>query len=170
LVSRAADSFRTHRSRIAPVVRTILTSPEFGASAGQKLKRPFRFVVSSLRALGAETHARDDLGKALTQMGQGLFQYPTPDGYSHRSEDWYGTLLWRWTFALSLLKGGIAGTHVPLPRLTRALGSAEPSVLLRHLYGRRASPLEAQALSRVAARVSPELVALALASPAFQRH
>ena len=35
-------------------------------------------------------------------MGQGIFQYPTPDGYPDKASPWLGTLLWRWNFAFSL--------------------------------------------------------------------
>ena len=42
---------------------------------------------------------------SLHRMGQGLFQYPTPDGYPDEESPWLGTLLWRWNFAFALAGG-----------------------------------------------------------------
>jgi len=76
-----------------------------GASAGAKFKPPFRFIVSALRAVGADTHAHAPLIDYLVRMGQGVFEYPTPDGYPDEASPWMGTLLWRWNFSFALAAG-----------------------------------------------------------------
>ena len=37
---------------IAPVLRTMFASPEFAASAGDKIRRPMEHVIASTRVLG----------------------------------------------------------------------------------------------------------------------
>jgi uncharacterized protein (DUF1800 family) len=177
VVSEIATVFRRENGSIAKVVRAILTSEAFRASVGKKLKRPFRFVVSSLRALGAETAGRKGLSSALARMGQAPFQHPTPEGYPDRAEPWMGTLLFRWSFALALAEGRLEGVSVDLPRLLHALGVApgadKVDPVARHLLGRSPDPSESSALRAYLAseegQSHPEgAVALLLSSPAYQ--
>lgn len=75
------------------MLRHIFKSAKFSDSRGQLLKRPLRFVVSALRAVAADTHARPPLLDALRRLGQPLFEHPTPDGYAADEATWLGTLL-----------------------------------------------------------------------------
>ena len=56
LVDRAAQTFTRTNGNLREVVRTIVTSPEFFAPAAYraKVKTPFEFVVSALRATDAD--------------------------------------------------------------------------------------------------------------------
>ena len=56
LVDRAAAKFRETGGDIREVVRTIVTSPEFFSAEAYraKVKSPFEFVVSAVRATGTE--------------------------------------------------------------------------------------------------------------------
>src|SRR3954467_3534105 len=56
LVERAAATFRETGGHIRDVVRTIITSPEFFAAEAYraKVKTPFEFVVSAVRATGTD--------------------------------------------------------------------------------------------------------------------
>lgn len=182
LVSRVASVFASSGGEIAPTVRMLLTSDEFRAARGQKVKRPFEFVVSSLRALGADTHAHASLVEYLNRMGQGLFQLPTPDGYSDEAAAWLGSLLWRWNYAAALASRQIPTVEVPLDQLARALGAIDGNVidsakLTAHFIGRDANPAERAAFDSIAADEATPVVerlantvALILASPGFQRH
>ncbi len=60
LVERAARRFRETGGNIREVVRTIVTSPEFFAPEAYraKVKTPFEFVVSAVRATGTDTEQR----------------------------------------------------------------------------------------------------------------
>ncbi|HEY9785549.1 MAG TPA: DUF1800 domain-containing protein [Candidatus Obscuribacterales bacterium] len=181
LVERVAKTYRAHDGQIKPMLRTILYSDDFQRSAGAKLKRPFHYVVSSLRAMGADTHAHDELVEYLTRMGHAPFQYPTPDGYPEEAAPWLGTLLWRWNFAFAAASNQIPSVHVDIDRLCKALAVAssergEQDKLFAYFIGRSANNRESSALgSFVAARdlKNPhhmaELVGLILSSPAFQR-
>ena len=180
LVGRVASVFTKTDGDIKSLVRTILASDEFKASAGIRLKRPFHFVVSALRALGADTHAHTPLIEYLMRMGQGLFQHPTPDGYPDEAEPWLGTLLWRWNFAFALASNEVPSATVTLDRLLHAISDdgagPTPSRLLPYFVGRAGSSAEIKALEDyLAARRGgdafrrAELIGLILASPAFQR-
>ncbi|MGF1469173.1 MAG: DUF1800 domain-containing protein [Sandaracinaceae bacterium] len=173
VVAAARRTFRGTGGDIAATVRTILTSEGFAASRGTKVKRPFRFVVSALRGLGAETDARGDLRRHLGALGQAPFQHPTPDGYPRDGAAYLGTLLGRWRFALALAGGQLDDTRVTLSRLRASLGGASRrasfgSRLFAHMVGRRPTAPEARALRRVEGdRVAT--LAVVLSSPGFQR-
>ena len=183
LVDKVAGVFTRTDGDIKATVRAVLTSEEFAASAGGKFKPPFRFVASALRAVGADTHAHGPLVEYLTRMGQGIFQYPTPDGYPDEAAPWMGTLLWRWNLAFALAAGKVPTVNVPLGKLSNAIaagakggaadgpgGKVEP--LFRYFVGRAPTEAEHAALAGATKDLSApsDLAALALASPAFQRY
>ena len=177
LVAAAAKVFADTDGDIRQTVRTILNSQEFKASAGMKLKSPFRFVASALRALAADTFAHADLTDYLTRLGEGVFQYPTPDGYPDKSAAWLGTLLWRWNFAFNLAGGKVASAQTALPKLCEALGASGeqlPVRLFEHLTGKAPGDdmvdilrQSLDARGKEADR-QVQVAALILSSPAFQ--
>lgn len=171
LVSAAARVFRERDGRIDAVLRTILRSDAL-ASAPPKVSRPFRHVVRTLRALGADTHARGDLHAHLERMGQRPYDFPTPDGYPLEGDAWLATLLPRWRFALALTQGELDDTSVDLPRLRDAFGDGDPVALaFRHLVGRDARPAERAPIDHYLASGGERARALALvlSSPAYLR-
>ena len=64
-------------------MRTILTSPEFFAPEAYraKVKTPFEFVVSALRATGADVQQPLPLERTLQQLGMPLYFCQPPTGY-----------------------------------------------------------------------------------------
>ncbi len=167
LVKRVAAEFTRTRGDIKCLLRLLLSSPEFQASQGQLLKRPFKFMVSAIRALAADTQAQRSVLEPLQRMGHGLFQYPTPDGYSDDELPWMGTLMWRWNFGLALASGNQPGVRVNLWPLKKSLNAGKKtSAWFGHLIGRK--PTEAE-LKTTTATDDPQTVGLILASPAFQR-
>lgn len=111
-LARAAEgAFSRSGGRIADVVRTILLSPEFAAS-GPVLKRPFDFVLGSVRAFGGVTDGGAPIQSHLERMGQPLYQWPMPDGYPMDVASWTTSLLPRWRFASALCRGAIPGTSI----------------------------------------------------------
>jgi uncharacterized protein (DUF1800 family) len=177
LVQRLATVFTSTGGDIKSLLRTLLNSDEFRSAKGLKFKRPFQYIVSCLRALAADTHAHQPLIEYLQRMGQGPFQYPTPDGYPDRTAPWLGTLLWRWNFAFSLASNRVPTVTVPLKQLAQAMGGSQallPDQLVPYLVGRKGSDTELKAIGNYQKTNSDdnydaELVALVLASPAFQR-
>jgi uncharacterized protein (DUF1800 family) len=184
LVEKVAGVFTRTDGDIKATVRAVLTSEEFAASAGGKFKPPFRFVATALRAVGADTHAHGPLVEYLTRMGQGVFQYPTPDGYPDEAAPWMGTLLWRWNLAFALAAGKVPTVKVPLDKLNAAIAAGAKGagnaagnagkfeLLFRYFIGRAPTPAEHDALAGAAKDLSApsDLAALVLASPAYQRY
>jgi uncharacterized protein (DUF1800 family) len=183
LTRRVAERFTESGGQIKPMLREILYSPEFKASAGSKLKRPFQYVVSCLRATGADTMAGDPVLEFLTRMGHGPFQYPTPDGYPTEANPWLGTLLWRWNFAFALCSNTVESANVSLDSLCSAVGLESigsfknaPDILFAYFAGRRPTQAESVSLKQYAAQRDlnnengrAELIGLILSSPAFQK-
>lgn len=144
------------------------------------MKRPFGFVVSALRATGADTHAHDELTEYLSRMGQTPFQHPTPDGYPEEDLPWMGTLLWRWNFAFALAGEKIPGTSVALSPIYQAFSPQNediaPTLIFAYLAGRRPDPVELAALEKFAdgddagkgGQGLASVFAFVMASPAFQ--
>jgi hypothetical protein len=175
LVARAARAFVNTRGDIKATLRTILLSPEMldpaQELAAQKFKRPFEYVISALRALDATTDGGPALLAYLAEMGQPLFQWPTPDGFPDRAEAWVGTLLTRWRFALALANGNLPGARLDLPALVDAANARTQQERLTQfailLLGRPLPPT----VTRPLLQSSPEdqtLLAALLGSPAFQ--
>jgi hypothetical protein len=101
VVDAAAAVFYAQRNapdQLKQVVRTILLAPEFRSTWGQKIKRPFEYVVSLLRASQADFGADNSFYWMYERCGQPLFQWQPPNGYPDRKEDWSSTmpLLQRW--------------------------------------------------------------------------
>lgn len=177
LVDRVAKVFTETGGDIKAMLREVLHSGEFKASRGAKFKRPFHFIVSCLRATGADTHAHKPLIEYLLRMGQAPFQHPTPDGYPDEATPWLGTLLWRWNFALAIAANQIPSVKVEPQRLINAIGASDPAQLLPHFIGRGGMEAELKALNNYAASQGTdtnegkaEMLGLILASPAFQRY
>jgi uncharacterized protein (DUF1800 family) len=82
LVDRAARTFRDTSGNIRDVVRTIVTSPEFFAPEAYraKVKSPFEFVVSAVRATGTNMTDAQPLVMAVRSLGMPLYGcQPTGD-------------------------------------------------------------------------------------------
>lgn len=109
VVQAAADVFyanRTHPDQIARTLRTILLSDAFKdpANWGRKIKRPFEYVVSAMRAAECDYTWRfddrdtDRFLRTFEGTGQRLYWWRTPDGYPDERAAWMGstTLVQNW--------------------------------------------------------------------------
>ena len=164
-VDAVAQAFIASSGDLAATLRVLISSAAFREPRLRigKLKRPFHYVASCLRATAAESDGGRALQDFLGRMGHLPFQFPTPNGQPDRAEAWTGTLLWRWRFAGALARGGLPGTRVDGAALLARFGSVE--ALAAHLFARQADAPERAAL----ATAGDQALALALASPAFQR-
>ncbi len=162
-IGRVAKTFLATRGDIRNSLHTLFQTPEFLNARRTKLKRPFHFVVSALRATDARTNGGAPLHEFLQRMGHAPYQFPTPDGYPDDQESWLGTLLWRWNFAAALSGNRIEGTRIAHDELLRVIGGREQ--LPRYLLGRRQTSQEMEAVQQ-----ATDQLAVWLASPAFQRY
>lgn len=161
-LAAVAEAFSASRGELKRTLAALFERPEFWAARGSKVKRPFHFVLSSLRVTDARTNAGRPVQDYLLRLGHAPFQYPTPDGYPEETPPWMATLLWRWRFAADLAANGLKGTRIHLDRLRQAVGDTDFAVAA-HVLGRQPSIAEFTAVQQCG---SP--LALLLASPAFQ--
>jgi uncharacterized protein (DUF1800 family) len=177
LVDRAARRFRDTHGNIREVVRTIVTSPEFFAAEAYraKVKTPFDFVVSSVRATGIDTDNALPFVAAVRTLGMPLYGCQPPTGYSDKAEAWVnsGALLNRMNFAVSLT--ATRRDRVPGARPAQAQGpiraGSGPTVGADALVASAlAGELSATTSATVAKATTPaQSLALVLGSPEFQR-
>jgi len=167
LVDRVAKTFVRTDGDLREVVRAILTSPEFFAQAAYraKVKNPFEFVVSALRATNASiTNARGFVA-TIAAMGEPLYQYQAPTGYGDRATVWVntGTLIARLNFALGLTANGLNAAKVDL-----APASADMMEFATAILDDDLSPATRAAVQSTRAPVTVR-AGLLLGSPEFQR-
>jgi uncharacterized protein (DUF1800 family) len=121
LVQRVAASFTKSNGDIRETLRAIFFSPEFNSPDAYraKVKRPFELAISSIRTLGGETDGGPQLHQWIARMGEPLYGFQTPNGYSDTAESWVNTggLLERLNFGLMLASNRIPGTRVDLQQL-----------------------------------------------------
>ena len=118
LVDRVAAQFTKSDGDIRETLKAIFFSPEFNSPEAYraKVKRPFELAISAIRTLGAETNGGPQLHQWIARMGEPLYLYQTPNGYSDTAESWVNTggLLERLNFGLTLASNRIPGTRVDL--------------------------------------------------------
>jgi uncharacterized protein (DUF1800 family) len=125
LVDRAARTFLRSDGNLKEVVRTIVTSPEFFDVDVRlaKVKTPFEFVASAVRATGAEVRTGQAINRALGEMGMPLYMCQPPTGYDEVAAAWIssGALVTRINFAVALTGGQLRGIQLPADAKTNAL-------------------------------------------------
>jgi len=121
LVDRMAETFRKKDGDIREVLRTLFQSPEFWSPDVYrvKVKTPLEFVVSAVRASGADVANPMPLVQNLNRMGMPLYGAQPPTGYSMKAETWVNSaaLLSRMNFALALGVGRMRGLNFDAARL-----------------------------------------------------
>jgi uncharacterized protein (DUF1800 family) len=197
LVDKCVATWKRTDGDLREVVRTIVTSTEFFGRAAyrQKIKSPFEYAVSSVRALGgdvdlsaaaarrpargANVPARTLTGQ-IAAMGQPLFQHQAPTGYPEDSRKWVssGALIARLNFALALTENRFADlgplrTARPGPKVATDPAARVTSLVTALLHGNVSASTRATLLKEAAADGSAaggdRLVALVIGSPEFQR-
>lgn len=114
IVQAAADVFMANLDapdQLRQVTRTILLSPEFRTTWGEKIKRPFEYVVSLFRAAEADFAPEDSFFWTYESTGQPLFAWSPPNGYPDDKGSWSSTMpmLQRWRFCNSMIEWRYGG-------------------------------------------------------------
>jgi uncharacterized protein (DUF1800 family) len=127
LVDRVAQTFIKTDGDIREVLKAIFFSPEFNSAEAYraKVKRPFELAISAVRTIGADTNGGPQFHQWIARMGQPLYGFQTPNGYSDMAENWVntGALLERMNFGLALVSNRIPGTRVDLSRFVGDMSS-----------------------------------------------
>ena len=173
LLKRAAATFSSTRGDLRAVVRTIVTSPEFVSAEARraKVKTPFEFAVSALRATRAEVTDASAVVQQLRVLGMPLYFAQPPTGYADTADAWVntGALVNRMNFAIDLTANRLPGVHIDLAALTGGadVDRAKLWASAHLLRGKAASEATSGTLAR--GTDLPSIAALALGSPEFQR-
>ncbi len=121
LVARMTQTFLKKDGSISEVLKTMLKSPEFWSedTYRAKVKTPLEFVVSALRATGADVTDPMPIARQLQNLGMPLYGMQPPTGYSNKADAWVNSaaLLGRMNFALALTAGKVKGTQVDTSRM-----------------------------------------------------
>jgi uncharacterized protein (DUF1800 family) len=159
LVDRASERFRSTDGDLREVMRAILMSPEFTAPDAfrAKVKTPFEFIVSAVRALGAEVTDAAPLVRATQQMGMPLYQCQPPTGYKDTADAWVntGALVSRMNFAVQITGGKLPGVVPTTLDWVSETAATDFSDATRATIAKATTP--------------PQIAALTLGAPEFQR-
>jgi uncharacterized protein (DUF1800 family) len=113
LVDRVAKRFLDSDGDLRETVKAVIESPELwdAQTYRAKVKSPFEYAVSAIRAVGAHVDDPAPLGRELQKMGEPLYGAQPPTGYSDRAETWVntGALMNRLNFALALASNKMPG-------------------------------------------------------------
>jgi hypothetical protein len=119
-----AKTFLSSDGDIREVLLTMLKSKEFWSPQvyRAKLKTPLEFIVSALRATGAQVDNVQTLLATLNRMNMPMYGWVPPTGYPMTGEAWINSeaLLARLNFAIQLSNGQVGGVKLD-PQRTLAL-------------------------------------------------
>ena len=172
LIDRTARRFQDTDGDLREVVRTILTSQEFYDQSAYraKVKNPFEFVVSAVRATNADVKHAAFLARTLQQLGMPLFMSQPPTGYADRADAWVntGALVNRMSFAVSLADNKIPGIRLDVRSLS---GKEDTASAREHLVRTllRGDVSTATMATLTKANEITKLTALTIGAPEFQR-
>ncbi|WP_433964265.1 DUF1800 domain-containing protein [Tunturiibacter gelidiferens] len=162
LVDRMANAFVASGGDIKTVLRTMFDSPEFWSPEvyRAKVKTPEEFVVSAVRASGAEVTTAIPLFQALEKLGMPLYGMQTPNGYSWMAGPWVnsGDLVNRLNFAVSLSNDRIGGVQTDWTRLLGEPGAAQSSSAAGKSAAEKERKLEAELLGQAVSDRTRETV------------
>jgi len=115
-VDAAVAAWQQTHGDIRAVLRAIFMSPDFWApqAVRAKVKTPFEFVVSAVRAAGIEPDDTPRLAQVVARLGEPLYQQPAPTGYAETEAHWVnsGALLARMNAAMMLAKDCSSIPHI----------------------------------------------------------
>lgn len=89
-VNRVSMAFLDNDGFLPPVYKALVNSPEAWEPAQSKFKTPHEFVISGVRALGAEPKRPRRLMDSTRLLGQPAYRPGSPAGWSDQAADWDG--------------------------------------------------------------------------------
>ncbi len=123
LVDRLADVFTESDGDIPAVIRALVNDVAFwqAAEGPTKVKTPFEYVATTLRATSANVQSVRGLASRLSDMGEAVYHCGPPTGFPDKAPAWVnaGALLNRMNFGLHLALGAIRGVDVDLEALNQ---------------------------------------------------
>src|ERR1019366_1458242 len=115
LVNRVAAKFLATGGDLRQTVKAVISSPEFWSqdSYRSKVKSPFEYTISAVRAVNGKITDVTPIARALQQIGEPLYGAQPPTGYSDKADVWIntGALMNRLNFALALASNKLPGVQ-----------------------------------------------------------
>jgi len=122
LTEQMADAFQQTDGNIKEVLKRMVESEYFWkqAKSPQKIKTPFEYIVSAIRATGTEVENPRDLLRWSTKMGMPLYAYEAPTGYPEQTSHWTNgaAMLTRIQFAKALTRDELNGVESNFEKIT----------------------------------------------------
>jgi uncharacterized protein (DUF1800 family) len=166
LVDRVAARFIDTDGDIREMMRTIVTSREFLAPDAYraKVKSPFEFIVSAMRATGAEIQDPTPLVRAVQQLGMPLYACQPPTGYQDTADAWIntGALVNRMNLALAVASDRMRGITVDSGQ-----AALDVQAIVKRMLNGDVSDTTRATIGK--ATTAAQMTALTLGSPEFQR-
>jgi uncharacterized protein (DUF1800 family) len=153
-VDRLAQVFLTSGGDLKALSDAVVDLPEAWSRYQQKIKTPFDFVASAIRATGRPMPA-ELAARSLDRLGQGLHMAPSPAGWPDDAASWVGpeAVLRRAEWAQAYADQ--AGHEI------------DPVALTDAVLGDTIKPDQRSVIAHAESRTTA--LAMLLASPAFQR-
>ncbi len=183
LVSSVAQVYQATGGSI-PAMVTEIFNYAIANPVPMKFKRPMHLLVSSLRALGAQVTATNNLQTPLTEAGHLPFDWNPPDGYPDTLQAWTDLLLARWNFGARLMNGtngdwwnstsstGVRVDHTTIVGTATAKNAIVDAINAKLFNGVLSVPERNQLLAFLPATASTtnirEVLGLAVSLPTFQ--
>ena len=183
LVNRMAKPFLATKGDLRAVMQTMINSPEFFAKDTwrAKFKSPLEYVVSSLRATGADVTSGYAVAQEVARLGEPLYLKQRPTGYPNTDSGWAQTdnLNRRMDFALVLAANRIPGAHINAAKwdrealtdpiaVARKLLNTAPSIATRENLLQAAANKGNLSAGQAAGNSPVTIAGLVLGSPDFQ--
>ncbi len=130
ILDRVTEIYLTSGGHIPSMLREILGSNSLRAVQPwrrRRLKQPFHFAISFLRALDVRITNPSTAVYGLAGLGQVPFEWPDPDGYPDAAEAWESNLVPRWRFASAVLNGWTSWSSLPVSQLASYCQGVPPS-------------------------------------------
>ncbi len=189
LVDRVAKKFLATDGDLRETVRAVIQSPEFWDPQNYraKVKSPFEYEISAVRAMGATIENPMAIARTLRQIGEPLYGAQPPTGYSDVAATWVntGALMNRLNFALALAANRVPGVKGDPASLIPAAAAADPvssvdALAVALTGGDLTTQTRDTIKARIVERKAPEqdpwantqlptVAGLILGSPEFQR-
>jgi uncharacterized protein (DUF1800 family) len=189
LVDRVAAKFLATGGDLRQTVKAVISSPEFWSQTSYraKVKSPFEYTISAVRAVNGKITDVTPIARALQQIGEPLYGAQPPTGYSDKADVWIntGALMNRLNFALALVSNKLPGVQsdvvslIPTAEASDASRSVE-ALALALTGGNLTEETRSTIKSRIVERKTPTedpwdntqlptVAGLILGSPEFQK-
>lgn len=173
-ISAIASVYKATGGDIRAMLRAMLNDAWITQSP-MKLKRPFHYVVSAVRAMNPNIASVATLNSQLVALGHQSFAWDTPDGYPDKVEYWAGNIVPRWKFGSDFSNLNSA-TSIQFDTTAYRAGSMAGAIDLidQNFFGGEMPAVTRAALTSYAGTAAlndakvRELVSLAIGSNAFQ--